>query len=85
MTLLLDKGLSRQKVYELVQKNALESWTQKKSFRKLIFDDKEINALCTNEELEKAFSEKDLMAGNEKIFERFKDEQQAAAPYSQSA
>jgi adenylosuccinate lyase len=74
LTLLLDKGLPRQKVYELVQKNALESWTQKKSFRKLIFKDEEIKTLCTGEELEKAFSEKDLMAGIDKIFERFKGE-----------
>jgi adenylosuccinate lyase len=74
LTLLLDKGLPRQKVYELVQKNALESWTQKKSFRKLIFADEEIKTLCTPVELEKAFSEKDLMFGIEKIYERFKDE-----------
>jgi adenylosuccinate lyase len=73
LTLLLDKGLPRQKVYELVQKNALESWTQKKSFRKLISEDEEIKTLCTEEELEKAFSEKDLMAGIDKIFERFKN------------
>jgi len=74
LTLLLSKGLPRQKVYELVQKNALESWTQKKSFRKLIFEDKEIKALCTPNELEEAFSEKKLMAAIDKIFSRFKDE-----------
>ncbi|UCH97199.1 MAG: adenylosuccinate lyase, partial [Candidatus Aminicenantes bacterium] len=74
LTLLLDKGLPRQKVYELVQKNALESWTQKKSFRKLIFEDEEIKTLCTTVELEEAFSEKELMAGIDKIFERFKEE-----------
>ena len=74
LTLLLDKGLPRQEVYELVQKSALESWTKKKSFRQLIFADKEIAALCTPEELEKAFSEKELMAGIDKIFARFNDE-----------
>jgi adenylosuccinate lyase len=71
LTLLLDKGMPRQRVYELVQKNALESWLEKKSFRRLIFADKEIAALCSKEELEKAFSQKDLMAGIDKIFERF--------------
>lgn len=78
LTLLLDKGMSRQKVYELVQKSALESWTKNRSFRKLIFDDGEIAALCTKEELEQAFSQKDLMAGIEKIFERFKEEPRVA-------
>lgn len=71
LTLLLDKGMPRQQVYELVQKNALESWTQKKSFRQLIFADSEVEALCSKEELEKAFSQKDLMAGIDKIFQRF--------------
>jgi adenylosuccinate lyase len=74
LTLLLDKGMPRQKVYELVQENALESWTKKKSFRQLIFDDSEISALCTKEELEKAFSQKELMAGIDKIFERFEND-----------
>lgn len=74
LTLLLDKGMPRQQVYELVQKNALESWTQKKSFRQLIFADSEVEALCTKEELEKAFSQKDLMAGIDKIFQRFEKE-----------
>lgn len=76
LTLLLDKGMPRQKVYELVQQNALQSWTRKQSFRELIFADKEIAALCTREELEKAFSQKDLMSGIGKIFERFKKEKQ---------
>ena len=71
LTLLLDKGMPRQKVYELVQKNALESWTKKESFRKLIFEDPDIAALCTIEELENAFSQKALMAGIDKIFRRF--------------
>jgi adenylosuccinate lyase len=74
LTLLLDKGMPRQKVYERVQKNALESWTQKKSFRKLIFEDEEIKSLCSPGELEKAFSQKDLLAGIDRIFERFKEE-----------
>jgi adenylosuccinate lyase len=74
LTLLLDKGIPRQKVYELVQKNALESWTEKKGFRDLIFNDPEINSLCTAEELEDAFSESALMSGIGKIFDRFEGE-----------
>lgn len=74
LTLLLDKGMPRQKVYEQVQKSALASWTQNKSFRKLIFADPEINNLCSNDELEKAFSQKDLMSGIDKIFARFESE-----------
>lgn len=71
LTLLVNKKIPRQKAYELVQKNALESWTKKKSFRNLILKDKEINSICTKSELNKAFSEKDLLAGINKIFKKF--------------
>ena len=74
LTLLLDKGVPRQKVYELVQENAMRSWTGKLSFRKLIMDDDAINELCSREELEEAFSEKAMLAGVDKIFDRFSKE-----------
>lgn len=74
LTLLLNKGMARQKVFELVQKCALESWTEKKSFKGLILEDKEITALCSKEELEKAFSEKELLSGIDKIFARFEND-----------
>lgn len=74
LTLLLDKGIPRQKVYELVQKNALKSWTEKTGFRELIFSDPEITSLCSPEELEEAFSKESLMSGINKIYERYKNE-----------
>jgi len=77
LTLLVNKKIPRQKAYELVQKNALESWTKKKSFRKLILKDKEINSICTESELNKAFSEKDLFAGINKIFKKFEYEKKS--------
>lgn len=74
LTLLLDKGVPRQKVYELVQQCALESWTGKKDFKELILDNKDISALCSQDELEKAFSEKELLSGIDKIYARFKND-----------
>jgi len=74
LTLLLDKGMPRQKVYELVQKNALESWTQGKDFKGLVFADAEIAGLCSPAELERAFSQKELLSGLEDIFARFTDD-----------
>jgi len=71
LTLLLDKGIGRQKVYELVQECALESWKEKKSFRKLIFDSKEINAICSKADLENAFSKETLLRGIGDIYKRF--------------
>ncbi len=74
LTLLLNKGMPRQKVYELVQRCALESWTEKKDFKELILADKEITNLCSKDELEKAFSEKELLSGIDKIYARFKND-----------
>ncbi len=72
LTLLLEKGIPRQKVYELVQDNAMRSWTEKSGFRELIMNDDNINELCSKEELEEAFSEKAMMSGIDKIFDRFR-------------
>ncbi len=74
LTLLLDKGIRRQKVYELVQKCALESWTEKKSFRKLIFEDPEIKNICSKEELEAAFSDEALLSGIKDIYNKFESD-----------
>ena len=74
LTLLVEKGIARQRAYELVQKNAMRSWLEKISFRELIFEDSDIGFHCTKDELEKAFSEKEMMSGIKKIFERFTDD-----------
>lgn len=74
LTLLLDKGIARQKVYELVQESALKSWKEKKSFRDLILNNVEINKLCSKEELESAFSKETLLKGIDKIYKRFENE-----------
>jgi len=74
LTLLVEKGIGRQRAYELIQNNAMKSWLEKLSFRDLIFKDPEVRGYCSNEELDKAFSEKNLLSGIDKIFNRFKDE-----------
>jgi len=71
LTLLLDKGLPRQRAYELVQEQALKSWQEKRSFRDLILADPAIRALCPAGELEKAFSLEGLLSGIDDIFARF--------------
>ncbi len=67
-------GITKERVYELVQKNAMRSWTEKVSFRKLILGDARIGELCTDEELKEAFSEKALLSGIGDIFSRFESE-----------
>jgi adenylosuccinate lyase len=71
LTLLVDKGLARQRAYELVQALAMRSWREKRSFRELVLADPAIVALCPAAELERAFSLQGLLAGTRDIFKRF--------------
>lgn len=52
---LVRKGFDRQKGYEAVQRNALEAWTQQKSFRKLIEADSAIARALSKKELAPCF------------------------------
>ena len=58
-TLLLElakKGISREKAYEIVQRNAMICWRTKQPFRELIANDDEIIEHFSPEELENIFS-----------------------------
>jgi adenylosuccinate lyase len=55
MLALVDKGLDRQKGYEMVQKNALEAWTQGKDFRALIEADTTIGQYLNKKRLAQCF------------------------------
>jgi adenylosuccinate lyase len=74
LTLLVNKGMARQRAYELVQDQALKSWQEKRSFRELVMADPGIGAVCSAAELEKAFSIMELLSGIGEIFERFAKE-----------
>ena len=71
LTLLVEKGMARQRAYELVQAQAMRSWLEKRSFRELVLADPAITAACPRAELEKAFSLKALLAGTRDIYRRF--------------
>ena len=74
LTLLVDRGVARQKAYEMVQEQAMRSWQEKRSFRELVMADPAMRAVCSTAELEKVFSLEDLLAGIGGIFERFAGE-----------
>jgi adenylosuccinate lyase len=71
LTLLVEKGIARQKAYEIVQQHALKSWREKKSFRELIRNDSTVNQYCSLKEIDELFSEKDFIKGVNRIFKRF--------------
>jgi adenylosuccinate lyase len=55
MLALIDKGLSRQKAYEIVQRNATKAWKGNKGFLTLIKTDAEVTGVLSLEELESIF------------------------------
>ncbi len=67
---LIDKGLSRQKAYEMVQRNAMKSWKGNKDFLKLLISDPEITANLSAEELEPLFNYHYYLRYVDEIFQR---------------
>lgn len=67
---LINKGLSRQKAYELVQCNAMKAWEQKVSFLGLLKGDSEVTAQIAVPELESLFDFNYFLKHINKTFER---------------
>ena len=67
---LVDKGITREEAYKLVQKNAMQSWTKGKNFLTLLKKDKKIGVLLKKNEIEKIFNLKAQFKSVDIIFKR---------------
>lgn len=67
---LVEKGISREEAYSLVQKNAMQSWTKGKDFLNLLKKDKKVSSLLTKKEIEKIFNLKAQFKNVDIIFKR---------------
>jgi adenylosuccinate lyase len=70
MLALIDKGLSRQKAYDLVQRHAMKSWAEDKDFLKLLKSDPKVTASLLPGELEKLFDYQYYLRHIDEIFRR---------------
>jgi len=70
MLALIDKGLSRQKAYELVQRHAMKAWKGNKNLANLLKSDPEVTAVLPPEELEPLFDQQYYLRYMDDIFER---------------
>ena len=70
MLALIDKGLSRQQAYKLVQRNAMKSWQGNKDYLKLLKADREITSLLPPSELEAIFDYNFYLRYVDEIFKR---------------
>ena len=70
MLALIDKGLSREKAYELVQRNAMKAWKGNKDFLSLLKADPEVVGALTLKELEPLFDFQYYLRYVDEIFQR---------------
>jgi adenylosuccinate lyase len=70
MLALIDKGHSRQKAYELVQRNAMKSWKGNKNFLSLLKADPEVTEILPPSELDPLFDYQYYLRHVDEIFER---------------
>jgi adenylosuccinate lyase len=70
MLKLIEKGLSREASYRLVQKNAMEAMKKGKDFQEIVLKNKAIKNILKPREIEKCFSLKDHLHYLDTIFDR---------------
>lgn len=67
---LIDKGVSREKAYKIVQDNAMKAWQEKRSFLSLLEADIEIISFLSKFELESLFDYNYYLKHVDNVFER---------------
>jgi adenylosuccinate lyase len=66
----IDKGLSRQDAYKMVQRNAMKAWKGNRNFLSLLKADKEVTDCLSVEELENLFDYNYYLKYVDEVFER---------------
>lgn len=56
MTKLIDKGLSREEAYDIIQPLSMSSWTSGRNFKDILFESEKILKHLTKDEIEDSFS-----------------------------
>ena len=67
---LINKGLSREEAYDVIQPLAFESLNSKTMFSELLKNNKKISSLLTNDEIDHCFSKEYYLKNVDRIYER---------------
>jgi len=70
MLALIEKGLSREQAYRMVQRNAMKSWKERVSFLGLLEKDKDVSQHLSKSELESIFDYMYFLRYTDEVFER---------------
>lgn len=68
---LVDKGLTRERAYELVQRNAMRSWNRGEDFKQLLLNDADITAALPENEIEELFDYHYHLKHVDRVYQRF--------------
>jgi adenylosuccinate lyase len=88
MLALIEKGLSRQKAYEIVQRNAMKAWKGRRNFLTLLKADAELTSTLKTNELEAFFDYQYYLQHVDEIFKRLgltKSQWQSTLPENKQA
>ena len=72
---LIEKGITREEAYKIVQENAMISWKEKKEFKELLINDERIKDLMNRDEVEECFDINYYTKYVDYIFKRVKEVQ----------
>jgi len=67
---LIDKGLTRENAYDIVQRNAMSSWRKGIDFKRLLLKDREVKQLLTSREMNSIFKIEYYLKHVDYIFKR---------------
>lgn len=70
MLALIDKGISREYAYDVVQRNAMKSWNTRAQFKRLLLKDKEVRKYLGAREIDTIFDLKYYLKNVDYIFKR---------------
>jgi adenylosuccinate lyase len=69
---LVKKGLSRERAYELTQRNAMRAWKEGSEYRELLKKDREMEKYLTKKEIDACFNLRYYLRYVDRIFKRLK-------------
>lgn len=69
---LIDKGITREDAYRIVQRNALNAFENDGNFKNNLENDKEVTKFLSKKEIENCFKSEDYLKNIEAIYKRFK-------------
>jgi adenylosuccinate lyase len=67
---LVEKGMSRENAYAVVQRNAMKSWQEDIDFRKLLLEDNEVMACLKQKDIDTVFRIENFLKHTDFIFKR---------------